>query len=61
MWREGQEQFNKMEATSIRTQAHAEALAEALREAVSLIDDLGVTRSTTRDKARAALAKWEKR
>jgi hypothetical protein len=38
----------------------AEGLAEALRDMLSLVNDLGVTTSTTRDKAQDALAQFEK-
>ncbi len=43
----------------VRAVNHADKLAEALRETLSLLDDLGLTTSTTRDKAQAALDAWE--
>jgi hypothetical protein len=55
------EKANPVDWVGIATKRkeQAEKLAEALRGMVSLVEDLGVTTSTTRDNAEAALAAYE--
>ncbi len=66
LWRQTQEQFNKMEVRAQKAEAHADKLAEACKWLLSLYDEQGEHREQYQDqcsvaceKAEAALAAYE--